>query len=669
MTDASTLLVHPPSDEDRIASALEESGCRVTVTNRATSALAQLTSGEFDCLVSEYALPGDDGLWLLDAVREIDPGLPFIMFTDADDRLASDAFDCGVDRFVSRNGSESVAKLADEIESVTSPDGDLPRKQDVSDHEPDPEEIVRAINDASMGISLSDPSLQGNPVVYVNDAWEDVTGYEREHVLGRNPRMLQGPNTDPETVRSLASAVDEGTPITVEIRNYRPDGTPWWNKLRIAPVYDEDGELVHHVGFQNDVTDRKEAERLAEERACKLQDEKRAVQQVLARVNGLLNEITRILVEDRDRRIVVQRICDEIVDAEGYTAAWIGSTNPTDDRLELTATAGLPDEVETELYIEKLPQTVREAIESEEITSSSVGVCPGEHLDAASVGARRCAIVPLVYGQKRYGLLAVYGTSREALDRRELQLFEVIGKVIATRLNAIETSWTLTADRVIEIEVAIEDESFPLSEVADAAGHDVAYVGMTCDRDGSQCELFVTAADCRELEDVVALSFVEDARKLSSTDAAYTFAITVEFPTPFGELAEISASVVEVDATPERALVTLELPPEHDVRSVLDLLNSMYEQVELRSRHERDRRERTPHEFASRVDERLTSRQRTALDAAYMNGYFEWPRPTDGVEIAETMGITRQTFHQHLRSAERKLVDVYIDCLSGVDAS
>jgi len=60
------------------------------------------------------------------------------------------------------------------------------------------------------------------------------------------------------------------------------------------------------------------------------------------------------------------------------------------------------------------------------------------------------------------------------------------------------------------------------------------------------------------------------------------------------------------------------------------------------------------------LEERLTDRQRAALEAAQLNGYFEWPRPTDGAEIAETMGITRQTFHQHLRAAERKLVETYV---------
>jgi len=94
---------------------------------------------------------------------------------------------------------------------------------------------------------------------------------------------------------------------------------------------------------------------------------------------------------------------------------------------------------------------------------------------------------------------------------------------------------------------------------------------------------------------------------------------------------------------------------------MLDVFRTEYDGVELRSRVERESRDRSLTEFASAVDERLTDRQRSALKTAELNGYFEWPRPVDGSEIAERMGITRQTFHQHLRAAERKLVEAYVN--------
>ena len=81
-----------------------------------------------------------------------------------------------------------------------------------------------------------------------------------EEAAGRNCRFLQGPGTDPETIQRLRRALDEGTACSVDIRNYRKDGTPFWNRLSITPVRDADGELTHYVGVQSDITARKQAE-------------------------------------------------------------------------------------------------------------------------------------------------------------------------------------------------------------------------------------------------------------------------------------------------------------------------------------------------------------------------------------------------------------------------
>ncbi len=658
MTGARTLLVHPRNGVvDQATGALEDVGCRVTTVDSATRALATLSTEGFDCLVSEQSLPGDDGLSLLDAVREVEPELQFVMY--ADEETAEDAFEAGVDRFVAKNGGDSAGELAAEVAAVTSATGTIER--DVSDHEPAPEEIVRAIDDASVGISMTDPSLPDNPIVYVNDAWEEITGYDQETILGRNPRFLQGPGTDPGARETLSTALEQEAPTTVELKNYRPDGTPWWNELTVAPIHDEDGELVHYVGFQTDVTDRKTAERLAEERAAKLVDEKEALERILTRVNGVLSEITRVLVEENDRPIVDRRICDELVDDEGYVAAWIGSVDSVGETLELTGAVGIEAGTGSR-SLAALPDAVSRAVETNGIASQSVRECDAEMLDAAAVGARRLAVVPLVYGHKRYGLLGVYGETESALDARERRLFDSIGAMIGTRFNAIEMSKILTADRAVEVTVSIADPSFPLSAVAAAVNGEVEYVGMTSAGEGT--ELFVTIRCEGPVPDLTTLSFVEDVREIARTDDVHTLALTVDAATPFDELADYGALVSRVTANPTRARLAVDLPLEYDVRSVLELLESLYGGVKLRSQVEHDRRERTPEEFASDLEQRLTDRQRTSLETAHMTGYFEWPRPTDGDEIADTMDITRQTFHQHLRAAERKLVDTYVDSWS-----
>lgn len=111
----------------------------------------------------------------------------------------------------------------------------------------------RAMNEAPVGITITDADGEDVPLVYANEAFERVTGYPVSEVVGRNCRFLQGEESDSEAVEAMRRAVEEAEPVTVELVNYRKDGTSFWNEVTIAPVCEE-GELTHFVGFQNDVT-------------------------------------------------------------------------------------------------------------------------------------------------------------------------------------------------------------------------------------------------------------------------------------------------------------------------------------------------------------------------------------------------------------------------------
>jgi len=118
----------------------------------------------------------------------------------------------------------------------------------------------RAMDEAPVGILISDADDPDNPAMYVNDQFTGMTGYPESDVLGRNCRFLQGEGTRPEPVRELRDAVDAEAPVSVELRNYRRDGTEFWNRVTVAPLRNGAGEVTHYVGFQEDVTERKEHE-------------------------------------------------------------------------------------------------------------------------------------------------------------------------------------------------------------------------------------------------------------------------------------------------------------------------------------------------------------------------------------------------------------------------
>ncbi len=129
----------------------------------------------------------------------------------------------------------------------------------------------RAMDGAEIGIIIAE--ADGDyPTVYANDGFLEMTGYDREEVLGRNCRFLQGPDTDETTRTELREALGAREQVSVEILNYRKSGEPFWNDLEIVPV-PEDGSISHFIGFQRDITERKARERI-------LQRHQRIVQSV-----------------------------------------------------------------------------------------------------------------------------------------------------------------------------------------------------------------------------------------------------------------------------------------------------------------------------------------------------------------------------------------------------
>jgi PAS domain S-box-containing protein len=114
-------------------------------------------------------------------------------------------------------------------------------------------------------IVITDPNQPDDPLVYVNPTFERTTGYATEEALGRNCRFLQGEDGDQPGLEEVRAAVREGRHCTVVLRNYRKDGTLFWNELSVYPVRDEEGRVANFVGVQNDVTERLRTEEVLSE--------------------------------------------------------------------------------------------------------------------------------------------------------------------------------------------------------------------------------------------------------------------------------------------------------------------------------------------------------------------------------------------------------------------
>ncbi len=166
---------------------------------------------------------------------------------------------------------ETVERAADGTERIflnnfvgTIQDGKVLRvwgtARDVTDLRRTQEQIrlkSAAIEALYSGCVITDARVEGMYISYVNESFTRLTGYEASEVLGQNSRFLQGPDTDPETLAAIRATIAHGETFQDEILNYRKDGTPFWNLLRISPIRSADGTVTHYVGIQTDVTERK----------------------------------------------------------------------------------------------------------------------------------------------------------------------------------------------------------------------------------------------------------------------------------------------------------------------------------------------------------------------------------------------------------------------------
>ncbi|MGZ4954950.1 MAG: PAS domain S-box protein [Methylobacter sp.] len=120
--------------------------------------------------------------------------------------------------------------------------------------------LERAVEASASSISMADTNKPDMPLIYVNPAFEYITGYSRDEAIGRNARFLQGKETDQPGLDEIRAALHEGRAGGALLRNYRKNGAPYWNELRIAPVHDEQGRLSHFIDISDDVTERRNAD-------------------------------------------------------------------------------------------------------------------------------------------------------------------------------------------------------------------------------------------------------------------------------------------------------------------------------------------------------------------------------------------------------------------------
>ncbi|MFP9191815.1 bacterio-opsin activator domain-containing protein [Natronosalvus vescus] len=490
---------------------------------------------------------------------------------------------------------------------------------------------TRAIDEAPIGFSLSDPDLEDNPLVYVNPAYEELTGYDAADIVGRNCRFLQGPDSSETAVKSMRTAIENEQPVTVEVRNYRQDGTEFWNEVTIAPVRDEQGTVTNFVGFQNDVTDRKEAQLALEERTAELE-------YILERVEGLIQDVTAAVTGATTRSDLETAVCGRIATDPAYEGAWVGERDPAKDTVAVRANAGVE------------PATLSMADDhpaARSLRSEAVAV--------ATLEGRTHAAFPITYNGIEYGTLVVCSPEEREVDDRERLILSALTRAVGSGINARETSRMLATDSVVAVDIEITDPALPPVAISADTGGTLEYRRSVHRTGDDTASLFtVTNASVEALE--AAGDALENASLEILVDRDDRTLVELQHHDDIVRwLSDRGVVVQSIDTADGSARLTLEIPQSTNVRSVVEAVEARYSGTDIISFRQQERSGASQEEFAASLEADLTERQFASLQRAYLGGYFEWPRPTTGEELAQSMGVSRPTFHEHLRTAEAKL--------------
>jgi len=206
----------------------------------------------------------------------------------------------------------------------------------------------RALAATNNGIVITDhdPDTNTWPVSYVNEAFELLTGWRAEEVVGRSLNVLQGEETDPDTVAEMAAALRDGEECWVTLRNYRRDGSPFWNEVFLTPVRDDDGVARRYIGVLHDVTARVTS-------AVELEEAE-------ARYRTLIETIPAVTyIADWDEMGSFRYVSPQIEELLGYPAAdWLGESTLWEERLH-------PDDAERVLAETRYAFRERKAFDCE----------------------------------------------------------------------------------------------------------------------------------------------------------------------------------------------------------------------------------------------------------------------------------------------------------------
>nr|WP_273737786.1 bacterio-opsin activator domain-containing protein [Natrinema soli] len=352
---------------------------------------------------------------------------------------------------------------------------------------------------------------------------------------------------------------------------------------------------------------------------------------------------------------------------ESYLFAWIGDVDVADQTVNVRTEAGDEEGYLDGIAVSVDPDDERSdgptgrAIQKREIQTtrdirddSRYDPWRG-HLEEC--GVRLSAAIPIVHEETIYGVLNVYADRAKAFEGRERAVLSQLGEVIGHAIAATERKRALMSDDVVELEFRIRNLFDELDIDVPTTGRITLDHTIPIEDDEFLVYENMTLDAIDGLEAVVeTLPHWRDVTyRGGGTETR--FELRLSEPPVLSTVASLGGSVEDAVIEDGNYQMTIHMAPGAEVRQVVDTVQDAYPAAELLKHRQLGRRNDTVEHARHALTSDLTARQRSALEAAYHAGYYEWPRDASGEEVAESLEIAPPTFNQHLRKAQRKVFD------------